>query len=247
MFVILATFLTVYILLVGSATPALLVNSDEEGTLAPPTFQVAEQPNQFGNYTVYTINATEFVPWKDLDYARVYWLDDVCYVMRAIYFNGSYQSLQLNVLLFDLGWTYSMIAMQWFNPAGSPVGYTLTDDQMNFDHVDGSDPPLLYTVIDSPVVAYLRFSWDADTYSSPGLAFVADALTLFHGTNPIIEEGGDSAAWRDPWTFVTNVFNLIQFSIDGRIPPLIAALIFSPVFISGGFLIWYFVKEIIPG
>lgn len=233
-------FITTYLLLIGSATPALLI-ADTEGVYVPPTFALndALQPTQFQNYTTFKVNLTEFTTWNDLVYAKSVSIGGVNVLFELEYYNSTYYALAVNLLGWEFLGLYYAVRTSIFAPDGSFVGFSITHDQMDHDYANTT---LQYTASASDVTIHLRIAVP-DAYETPSAAFQAGELHVFAGVNPILDTGGQAVGGN----FISNLQAIFAFAVDGRIPPLLSALIFGPVFIAGGYILFIAITKSIHG
>lgn len=112
-------------------------------------------------------------------------------------------------------------------------GDTLTLVEINSDADNGT---VRYTAICTAATTGVVFSWNTNDYTYAWDAWGNDSLYVTHGI------GVSEFA---PQNALSIVLGMLTFSIPD-IPPLLQLLFNSPIYAGSIYLLWFFVKEVIP-
>ena len=219
-FSIVVSFLLIYSALLGTMPAGFMTATYETPELADIDPQLIVG---FENYVTY--NSTNFTA-GGLDYGFG------GHLWSAVDTTGII-SLYYRTILFLIIPVYTAVTFTF--EGGFDRGESdLTWVQIQTDSEEGITR---YTAKCPQVSSGLVFMWNTSDYLYAWDAWGNDSLLIVHGV------GADIA--NAPLDVLSLLFAMLTYSV-ADIPPLLQVLLNSPIYASVLFLIWFFIKEVIP-
>ena len=217
-FAFVVSFLLIYSAFLSTVPPGLLTETYENPIIADvnPQLLVGFDESVQYNSTSYTGN---YYGYSLGGYEWASWESTTSYKMgvKAIVW-----AIWVSTALND-----------FVNEAGENRGTELTFVEMQEDSDNGT---VRYDAVNRFVSSGVVFYWNTNDYATAALAWDADALQVIHGIGASVES---------PQNALSLVLGMLTFSIPG-IPFLLQVLLSSPIYASILYLVWFFIKEVIP-
>lgn len=217
-FAFVVSFLLIYSAFLSTVPPGLLVDTYENPIIADVNPQLLVGFNESVQYnsTSYTGN---YYGYELGGYEWASWESVTSYKMgvKAIVW-----AIWVSTALND-----------FVNEEGENRGTELTFVEMQEDSDNGT---VRYDAVNRFVSSGVVFYWNTNDYTYAWEAWGNDSLQVIHGIG---------ASAESPQNALSLVLGMLTFSIPG-IPFLLQVLLSSPIYASILYLIWFFIKEVIP-
>lgn len=214
-----ASFLLIYSAFLGTIPVGFLPSTYSNPTITPVDPQLT---TGFSTYVV--SNSTNFtLGLCDYSMGGFDWHS----VASAVGFGLGVKIYTLGIFWLTTDWVI------FTTKTGQSRGDWLTWAYVYADAVNGT---AYYTAVCSSASSAVVFSWNNTAYTYPWNAWGNDSLYIIHGM------GASDYA---PQSALSLVFGMLTFSLPG-IPVLLQVILSAPIYVSILYLIWFFIKEVIP-
>lgn len=216
-FVIVVSFLLIYSALLGTMPAGFTTDTYEAPSLGTIDPQLI---SGFDSYAMY--NVTNYTA-SALDYSMGghLWTSLESATVFTIYYR--------TIIFFII----PVYTTQEFSFEGASRGYELEWATVQDDAENGT---VRYTATCPQATTGVMFVWNSSDYQYCWDAWGNGSLTVIHGI------GASAFA---PQNALSLVLGMLTFSIP-NIPTLIQVLLSAPIYACVAFLVWFFIKEVIP-